>query len=95
MNAFDDEPHLGTFVSVSIRDQREPVRAVFHDEDGDWTLSCGTVDTEDLDSWVTLHIHHVLDLDAIAHPLGDHPGWAAYSNAVTDQWEREPLSDHA
>jgi hypothetical protein len=95
MNVFDDDPLLGAVVSMPVRDQREPVRAVFHEEDGDWILSCGTVDTEDLDSWVTMHIHHVLDRDATVHPLGDlPPGWAAYRDAVTGHWEREPLSDH-
>jgi len=65
---------------------------VFHDEDGDWILSCGTVDVEDADSWVTLHIHHVLNRDATVRPLGDLPrGWAAYRDAITGQWQREPL----
>jgi hypothetical protein len=96
MTDFDEEPDLGVFVSVPVQEQREPVRAVVHEQDGDWILSCGTVDAEDLDSWVMLHIHHVLDRDATVRLVGDlPPGWSAWRDSPADHWEREPLSDRA
>jgi hypothetical protein len=50
MTDFDEEPDLGVFVSVPVQEQREPVRSVVQEQDGDWILSCGTGDAEDLDS---------------------------------------------
>jgi hypothetical protein len=94
VNEFDDEPGLGAIVSVPVAEGREPARAVWHEHDGGWTMSCGTVDGDDLERWATTHVQHVLDHDATLHALGDLPvGWAAYRDEPGVAWERKAFSD--
>ena len=67
---------------------------MWHDHDGDWQFSCGTIDPEDVDSWVTLHVHHVLERDPTLHSLGAlEVGWAAYRDDPSSPWDTEPYDE--
>jgi hypothetical protein len=95
-NVFEQWPDLVALVSVRVRDGQESVRAVWHHVGGDWVMSCDTVDAEDVDSWATVHVQHLVERDRTLRAVGDlPPGWAAFRDLRGMPWAREPIVEGA
>ena len=80
---------LGAIVSVPVKDGAQPVRQVWHAEDGDWVFSCLTIDSNNDDDWATVHVQHILDRDpSLAELMDLPPGWAARRDTADEAWTR-------
>jgi hypothetical protein len=76
------------FLTPPVADRLEPVRLVAHDEDGDWQLLCGTVDTEAVEPRM-LYLYHLLDRDqTLLDVLDLAPGELAERHDLGAPWVR-------
>lgn len=80
----------GVETSALVRDGKEPVVYVSHDEDGRWQFH-GTSDSGQQVA-VAVCFHHLTDQDCSLHELaGLPPGWCAWRETPDQSWAREPL----
>jgi hypothetical protein len=84
-----DEPQLGVFTSVLIREGAD-VLLVMHDEQGDWQFLAGSESAAD--QAVFVHVGHVIASDQSLGDLADLPlGWRARRTTIESPWTREPI----
>lgn len=80
----------GVYTSALIRDGKEPVVYVAHDEGGAWQFH-GTSDSSQQTA-VVVCFHHLTDQDVSLHELADLPsGWCAWRDTPEQPWQREPM----
>lgn len=85
---FADPPDTGVFTTQRVLDGA-PVRDVFHDQDGDWQILCGTtLATEDAR---VVHLSQLVELVPELASLADLPrGWWAGPDDEVGGWRRRP-----
>jgi hypothetical protein len=92
---FPDPPDTGVFTTQPVLDGA-PVRDVYHDEDGDWQVLCGTtLATQDAR---IVHLEHLVELVPALAELADLPrGWWAGPCEDPDHsgWHRRPATVRA
>lgn len=92
---FADPPDTGVFTTQRVLDGA-PVRDVFHDQDGDWQILCGTtLATEDAR---VVHLSSLVELVPDLASLADLPrGWWAgpSEDAGHEGWHRRPVTIRA
>jgi hypothetical protein len=87
-----ERPHdlgsLTAIVSIPVMEGTQPVLQVWHADEGDWQLSCLTIDdSENADNWATVHVQHILDRDpSLAELMDLPPGWAAHRDNTDEAW---------
>lgn len=73
-----------------------PILLVVHlaDERGSsrqWNFVNGWGDTDEASNAMTVHVHHLTELDSTIESLADlPPGWRAWRATPSDPWNREP-----
>ena len=88
--AFPVSRFTGVETSALVRDGKEPVVYVSHDEGGRWQFH-GTSDSSQ-QAAVAVCFHHLTDQDRSLHELAELPaGWCAWREAPGQPWRREPL----
>lgn len=83
---FDEDPHLGVFVSRCVVEDNAPIVLVAHEQGGDWQF-IGPVDDPDRDGCKLSCLHCVVEKDSTIRSLaGLLPGWQATRNGIDDDW---------
>ena len=86
---FTETPDLGVYSSRRVVEDREPIRLVVHEEDGDWQFLAGGERRPDEIRYV--HVSHVIEWEPAVRQLVDLPlGWIAWRERPEDDWIREP-----
>ncbi len=87
---FADPPDTGVFTTQPVLDGA-PVRDVFHDQDGDWQILCGT--TLDTEEARIVHFAHLVEMVPPLASLADLPlgWWAGWCDDHSD-WHRRPTT---
>ncbi len=93
---FADPPDTAVFTTQPVLDGA-PVRHVYHDEDGDWQILCGT--TLATGDARIVHFAHLVEMVPSLASLADLPrGWWAGrcdDPARDDEWHRRPTTRRA
>ena len=84
---FPDAPNFRTFTTRAVMEGREPILAVYHDEeDGAWQFIGGEWAPEDL---VVVCLEHAVNRDPSVQALADLPrGWGARREGESAPWQR-------
>ncbi len=89
---FADPPDTGVFTTQPVLDGAR-VKDVYHDQDGDWQVLCGTtLATEDAR---IVHFAHLVEMVPSLASLADLPrGWWAgrCDDPDHDEWHRRPTT---
>lgn len=84
---FPCDPHTRTYVSRCVVEDGEPIVRVFHEQDGDWQF-IGPVEDPGKDGGKISCFHCIVERDpSIKMLAGLPPGYHAFRNSTTDNWE--------
>jgi hypothetical protein len=87
---FADSPDTAVFTTQRVLDGA-PVRDVFHDQDGDWQILCGT--TLDPGHARVVHLGQLVELVPELASVADLPrGWWAGPDDAHEGWHRRPVT---
>lgn len=90
---FADAPDTAVFTTQRVLDGA-PVRDVYHDQDGDWQILCGTT-LATADARV-VHLGQLVELVPALADLADLPrGWWAGPADEPERWRRRPVTIRA
>lgn len=84
---FPDAPNFRAFTTRQVMERREPILAVYHDEDdGAWQFIGGAWAREDL---IIVCLDHAVERDPSVRELADLPrGWGARREGEGEPWQR-------
>ena len=85
---FDQDPDTAALTTRQVLEKTEPIRAVVHySDDHSWAFTHGTSDKKE--DYRIVHMSHLLHLDKSLSSIADlPPGWSAWRDAGSDEWER-------
>lgn len=87
---FDQEPETAALTTRQVLEEQEPIRQVVHySDDHSWAFTHGASDEKA--EFRIVHMSHLFKLDESLRSIADlPPGWSAWRDARTDDWERTP-----